>query len=117
MSTFSNSFVQRHNIDTPIQELWNIFKTQCENTLNSMPTKSLSRPTKRPWITSAIKRLSNKKKRLYTKARSSNSGLHIRKLRNLLKEKVARLTIVTYQTLSAQMMQTVIITIKDSGVI
>jgi len=75
MSTFSNSFVQRHNIDTPIQELWNIFKAQCENTLNSIPTKSLSRShsTKRPWITSAIKRLSNKKKRLYTKARSSNS--------------------------------------------
>jgi len=37
--------------------------------------------------------------------------------RNLLKEKVARLTIVASQTLSAQMMLTVIITIKVSGVI
>jgi len=34
----------------------------------------------------------------------------------LLKEKVARLTIVASQTLSAQMMLTIIITIKDSGV-
>ena len=40
--------------------------------MNSIPTKSLSSSTKHPWITSAIKRLSNKKKRLYNKARLSN---------------------------------------------
>ena len=71
-SAFSNSFIQSHNIDTPIQELWDIFKAQCVNSLNSIPTKSLSSSTKHPWITSAIKRLSNKKKRLYNKARLSN---------------------------------------------
>ena len=71
-SAFSNSFIQSHNIDTPIQELWDIFKAQCVNSLNSIPTKSLSSSTKHPWITSAIKHLSNKKKRLYNKARLSN---------------------------------------------
>ena len=73
MSAFSNSFMQSHNIDTSIQELWNIFKAQCENSLNSISTKSLSGSTKHTWITSGIKCLSNKKKRLYNKARLSNS--------------------------------------------
>ena len=55
MSDFSNSC---HNIDTPIEELWNIFKTQCKTCLNSIPTKSLSSSIKHPKITTSIRRLS-----------------------------------------------------------
>jgi len=40
------------------------------------------------------------------------TGVHIRKSRNLLKDKIAKLTINTSQPLSAQMMPTVIVTKK-----
>ena len=73
MSAFSNSFMQSYNIDTPIRELWSIFKAQCKNGLNLIPTKSLSGSTKLPCITSTIKCLSNKKNGLYNKAHLSKS--------------------------------------------
>ena len=72
MSDFSNSC---HNIDTPIEELWNIFKTQCKTCLNSIPTKSLSSSIKHPKITTSIRRLS--------KCRLSHKSRYLRYFRDL----------------------------------
>ena len=112
-SAFSNSFIQSHNIDTPIPELWDIFKAQCVNSLNSIPAKLLSSSTKHPWITSAIKRLSNKKKRLYNKARLSNretDWFAYKEIKKLV-QRESRKAHDSY--VSTQMMAAIAITIKD----
>ena len=71
LTHFSNNFISNYCVDTPIQELWNTFKQECHNCLELVPSKLLSRPPRHPWINTQIKCLSNKKKRLYNKARTS----------------------------------------------
>jgi len=61
-----------YNIDTPKDNLCNIFKRECETCLNSITTKSLSNSIKHPWVTLSIRNLSNKKKCLYDKVHLSN---------------------------------------------
>ena len=65
MLYFAESFLELYTIDTPIQELWNVFKSKC---LNLVPSIMLSKHT---WSSCYIKRLTIKKKRLYNKARAS----------------------------------------------
>ena len=68
---FSNTFLSDNSVDTPVQELWDSFKTMCQKCLELVPCKSLSSSIKYPWITTQIKRLSNKKQRLYNRTRYS----------------------------------------------
>jgi len=71
MLHFSDSFLEHYTIDTPIQELWNVFKSKCHECLNLVPSITLSKRTINPWSNRYITRLTNKKKRLYNKARAS----------------------------------------------
>ena len=71
LSHFSNNFVSNYSTVTPIQDLWNAFKQECHSCLELIPQRKLSKSPRHPWINNQIKRLSNKKKRLYNKARIS----------------------------------------------
>ena len=66
---FSDTFLSVNSADTPVQELWDSFKSMCQKCLELVPSKSLSNSIKYPWITPQIKRLSNRKQRLYNRAR------------------------------------------------
>ena len=120
MSNFSNSFIHSHNIDTPIEELWNIFKTQCETCLNLQyqlnhfpaPSNTLGLP--HPSGICLIRKSICITKSIHLILKQT--GLLIGKLKNSLKENVERLMIVMFQISSVQMIVAVII-IKDSGVI
>ena len=54
---------------SPVQELCDSFKSMCQKCLQLVPSKSLSNSIKYSWITPQIKRLSNRKQRLYNCAR------------------------------------------------
>ena len=72
VTQFANSFLE-NTIDTPIQDLWDAYKTMCLNCLQLVPTKSV--PTgkcNQPWATPFIRRLSSKKRRLYNRAKRSD---------------------------------------------
>ena len=71
IAQLANSFLSVNTIDTPVQELWDSFKGTCHRALELVPRKHTSRSIKYPWITRHIKRLSNKKQRLYNRARHS----------------------------------------------
>ena len=66
---FSNTFPSENSADTPVQELWDSFKSMCQKCLELVPSKSLSNSIKYPWIKPQIKRLSNRKQWLYNHAR------------------------------------------------
>jgi len=69
--SFSSRFISDYSIDTPIQDLWNTFKDECHKCLDLIPSKQSVPSSRYPWISTNIKRLSNKKRRLYNKARTS----------------------------------------------
>jgi len=43
---FSESFLELYSIDTPVQELWNGFKTKCHDCLDLVPSFSTSKSNK-----------------------------------------------------------------------
>ena len=65
---------RNYDTDTPIEELWSEFKDVCRKCLNQVPLKLSNKRPQQPWITARIKRLSNKKQRLYNKARLSGNS-------------------------------------------
>ena len=66
VTEFANSFLN-NTIDTPVQDLWDAFKSMCMNCLQQMPTEiAPSGKFNQPWETPLIRRLSSKKKGLYT---------------------------------------------------
>jgi len=71
IKTFSVQFLQEHDIDTPIDVLWNVFKEVCLKCLDMIPSKCYKPGTSSPWMNSTIKRLTHKKQRLYSLAQSS----------------------------------------------
>ena len=93
VTQFANSFLE-NTIDTPIQDLWDAYKTMCLNCLQLVPTKSV--PTgkcNQPWATPFIRRLSSKKWRLYNRARRSDlleDWKNITLLKNLRRRNVEK---------------------------
>ena len=73
-NNLSGEFLNNYDTDTPIEELWSEFKDICKKCLNQVPIKLCNKCPQQPWITARIKRLSNKKQRLYKKARLSGSS-------------------------------------------
>ena len=71
MTQFSETFLHCYTIDTPIQDLWDIFKMQCYDCLDLVPHVLSTKPDRNPWINNYVKRLTNKKQRLYNKAKST----------------------------------------------
>ena len=66
------NFVSHYTTNTPIEVLWPSFKSFCLECLHLMPHKFHKMSCTHPWINSHIKRLANKKRRLYNKARQSS---------------------------------------------
>ena len=65
VTEFANSFLD-NTINTPVQDLWDAYKSMCMNCLQLVPTKTApSGKSNQPWATPLIRRLSSKKKRLY----------------------------------------------------
>jgi len=59
------------SINTPIQSMWNQFKSICSDCLNLVPSKILSSRFNQPWITPHTKRICRKKRRLFARAQST----------------------------------------------
>ena len=72
VTEFANSFLD-NTINTPVQDLWDAYKSMCMNCLQLVPTKTApSGKSNQPWATPLIRYLSSKKKRLYNRARRSD---------------------------------------------
>jgi len=61
-------FISNCSIET---ELWNVFKDEYHKCLQLIPSKVCVPSSRHPWINKHIKRLSNRKRNLYNKARIS----------------------------------------------
>jgi len=83
ISEFFETFYRDFTIDTPVQYLWDAFKSLCYQCLSSIPHKTISNSSKPPWITRHIKRLSNKKQRVYNQAQLSGSDVDWANITNL----------------------------------
>lgn len=73
MSHLSSQFLLNNNIDIPIQDLWDNFKSVCSKCMDLVPIRITSKKLLRPWIMMHIKRLSRRKQPIYNKAKASNS--------------------------------------------
>ena len=70
--TFSTSFIENLNAAN-VQHNWNKLKSHLTSMMNKyIPTKKSRSRNTIPWFTNTIKRLVNRKQRLYNKARKSN---------------------------------------------
>ena len=93
MSSFKNLLIQsnqlffsKFSLSTPINTLWEEFKSICFDCLSLVPAKFSNTAAKQPWITTHIKRLSRKKRRLYNLARASDCPIKWKTYRNFKKE-------------------------------
>ena len=68
MTQFSETFLDCYTIDTPIQDLWDIFKMQCYDCLDLVPHIFSAKPDRNPWINNYVKWFTNKKQHLYNRA-------------------------------------------------
>jgi hypothetical protein len=51
-----------------LDELWNIFKTNVQETIHKyIPTKSIGNKSRLPWVNNQLKKLINKENKLYKK--------------------------------------------------
>ena len=71
MMQFAETFLDHYTIDTPIQDLWDVSKMQCNDCLDLVPSISSSKSVRNSWINTYIKQLTNRKQCLYNKARSN----------------------------------------------
>ena len=100
INKFKEAFISKFSLSTPVDTLWEEFKSMCSYCLTYVPTKNSRIGTKQPWITSHIKRLSRRKQRLYNKVRHSNSSHNWDTYRHLKRESnmnAARLTMTTLE--------------------
>ena len=85
ITDFTDTFLQSHDHNDPIDILWNEYKALCEACLAMIPQRK-STKHQIPWITNNIKRLSRKKQRQYNLARRTNTDENWSAYRNLKKE-------------------------------
>jgi len=77
--------LKKFSLSTPINTLWEEFRTLCANCIPTVPTKPTCTSWKQPWISSHIRRLSCKKQHLYKALQSDlivqTNGKHTETLR------------------------------------
>ena len=72
VSEFSSTFLQSTSQTTPVNLLWEEFKTVCLECLNCVPSRILSTNKNRyPWITHNIRRLPRQKQCTYNIAKAT----------------------------------------------
>ena len=87
ITTFNASFHDQFTSDTPIQELWSAFSTEVMQIMTDLvPTKWTTSRYNQPWITTAIKRLSRRKKKAFIKYRATKRDKDKLRLLRLEKE-------------------------------
>ena len=91
---YTTSFVATNTASSPVQEMWNQFKTMCSNCLELVLHKLSSIRFNQPWVTSNTKRICRKKKVLG----QHETGIITITLRNLHNTNVILLTIIMCQT-------------------
>ena len=70
----ADEFLTKYNGDTPIETLWHDFKSiLCSSCLSCVSSRKRSQRFHQPWINTNIKRLSNKKQRLYNKVKRTKN--------------------------------------------
>ena len=73
IAQFTAFFMNTYDSNTPIDTLWNKFKTLCNQCLNMIPQKCVTTKVCPSWLTGKIKRLSRRKQRKYNKACLTNN--------------------------------------------
>ena len=66
------SFIKNNDINTPTNQLWQIFKELTNSAMAFVPSKTTLPRYSQPWITLKCKRLCRRKKRVYNRAKGKN---------------------------------------------
>ena len=66
------SFIKNNDINTPTNQLWQIFKELTNSAMAFVPSKTTLPRYSQPWITLKCKRLCRRKKRVYNRAKGTN---------------------------------------------
>ena len=61
-------------MDTQVDVLWKVFNEMCQKCLDMIPSRTYKPGHSPPWMNPTIKRLSQRKQRLYNLARHSKSS-------------------------------------------
>ena len=73
IAQFTDTFFGAYDHSTPVNILWNKFKTLCKSCVDMISQRLSYANDQLPWITRDIKRLSRKKQRKYNNACRTNS--------------------------------------------
>jgi len=57
ITQFTDSFLKKFSLSTPVDILWEEFKLMCFSCLDHVPTKLCGTGTRQPWVTPHIERL------------------------------------------------------------
>lgn len=83
---FSSEFFSNFSTSTPVDTLWEKFKSLCFRCISFIPTKPIRSSHTKPWISSYIRRLTRKKQRLFNVAKRTNCPLKWQAYKNIKKE-------------------------------
>ena len=86
IAQFAVTFFNAYNHNTPVNTLWDEFKTLCNSCIEMIPQRLFCANDQPPWITRDIKRLFRKKQCKYNNARRTNLDEDWSAYRNLKKE-------------------------------
>ena len=73
-NSLADEFITKYDENTPIETIWYDFKSICSSCLSCVPSRIRSQRSHQPWINTNIKRLSNKKQRLYNRAKRTKNS-------------------------------------------
>ena len=83
---FSDNFIRKHNVQTPVDILWEEIKEQHDQVMEQLvPSKMSSTRFSQPWINTKVKRLARRKKCAYQKAKLSKCKKDWTRYKNLKK--------------------------------
>ena len=83
---FSDYFIRKHNVQTPVGILWEEIKDQHDQVMEQLvPSKINSTRFSQPWINTKVKRFARRKKRAYQKAKLSKCKKDWTRYKNLKK--------------------------------
>ena len=87
MLSFVKDYMEEYGIETDINILWEKFETRCTELMEeNIPSKMTSTRYSQPWINSEVKRLSQRKKRYYRRAKKSGKQRDWRNFNDIKKE-------------------------------
>ena len=86
MKTFETNFIENNTKETPIEDLWTSFRSTVTKSISkNVPNKMTSSRISQPWCTREVKKLSQRKKRAYNKARRTKKTKDWDRYKHLMK--------------------------------